>query len=206
LRRICKIISLFLISFGLFFSIVFVSGYSNFHDNVRAIESNTSFEHKEPTQLRPLTLDQVKNFVKAKGISPLATKNINNYTVILHETNGAIGYYGLTSKQNGKLYSESSGSGRNSANITPVSIGLGGGSDNIDGTLSFYSFAWVVINDYAILDKASLATLILDDNTVISEPVNRNKAIIIPNAAGNSRLTNLIIYDKNSEVLYKQKL
>jgi len=206
LRGFSRGISSFLISSGLFFSMFFVLGYSNSHNYVRAKESNVSFKHKESTQLRPLTFEQVNNFVKEKGITPISIKNIKNYTVILHETNSATSYYGLTSNQNGNIQSESSGSGRNNANITPVSIGLGGGSDNIDGAYSFYSFAWLIINDSSILDKASWATLILDDNTVISESVNGNKAIIIPNTMGNSRATNLIIFDKNREVLFKQKL
>ena len=206
MRGFSRVISSFVISSGLLFSMFFVLGYSNSHNYVRAKESNVSFKYKELTQLRPLTLEQVNNFVKEKGITPIAIKNIKNYTVILHETNSIAGYYGLTSNQNGNIQSESSGSGRNNANITPVSIGLGGGSVNIDGTYSFYSFVWLIINDNWILDKASWATLILDDNTAIWESINGSKGIIIPNTMGNSRTTNLIIFDKNREVLFKQKL
>lgn len=45
-----------------------------------------------------------------------------------------------------------------------------------------------------------------DDNTEISEPVKGNKAIIIPITMGNLRITNLIIFDKNRKILFKQKL
>ncbi|MFL0269365.1 hypothetical protein [Candidatus Clostridium radicumherbarum] len=206
MRGFSRVTFSFLIGLGLLFSMFFVFGYSNPHNYVRAKETNVSFEHKEPTKLRPLTLEQINNFVKERGITPIVTKNIKNYTVILHETNSARGYYALTSNQNGKIQSEGSGSGGNNANLTPVSIGLSGGSDNIDGTYSFYSFAWVIINDSSVLDKASWATLILDDNTAISESVSGNRGIIISNTMGNSKATNLIIYDKNREVLFIQKL
>lgn len=193
MKGLSKVISSFLISSCLFFTL----GYSGSHNYVNA---------KGPTQLRPLTPKEVSNFVKAKGITPIEIKNINNYTVILYETNGAIGYYGLASKQNGKLYFEGSGSGRDNSDITPVSIGLGGGSNNMNGSFSFYSFAWVRINESSILDKAYCAAIILDDNTAISEPIKGNKAIIIPITMGNSRITNLVIFDKNRKVLFKQKL
>lgn len=179
-------VTFFLIGIGLLFYMFYAIGYSNPLNYVRAKVTNVSFEHKEQTKLRPLTLEQINNFVKERGITPIATKNIKNYTVILHDTNGARGYYALTSNKKGKIQSEGSGSGGNNADLTPVSIGLCGGSDNIDGAYSFYSFAWVIINDSSVLDKASWATLILDDNTAISESLSGNKAIIIPNTMGNS--------------------
>lgn len=206
MSRITRVIFSFLISFGLFFSMFFVLGQLNSIYYVKAKEKNIFFKNEEPMQLRPLTSEQINNFVKEKGITPLAVKNIKNYTVILHETSDAKGYYGLASTQDGNIKSVNIGSIRDNSNTTPVSTGLAGGSDNIDGAYSFYSFAWVIINDDTILNKSSWVTLTLDDSTGISESINRNKAIIIPNPMGNSRATNLIIYGKNREILFKQKL
>lgn len=203
MRGLRRITFSFLIGLGILF---YVLGYSNPHYYVRAEENKVTLEHNEPTKLRPLTPEQINTFIKVRGITAIAIKNIKNYTVILQETNGARGYYGLTSNQNGNIQSENFGSGSSNANITPVSIGLSGGSDNVNGAYSFYSFAWVIINESSILDKASWATLILSDNTAISESVSGNKAVIIPNTMGASKAMSLVIYDNNKKVLFKQKL
>lgn len=157
----------------------------------------------EVESLRPLTVEQVNKYLENKKVECLSVKNINNYTVILYQKKDFTGYYILSSSKDGKLKYENGSTGKDKAYMTPVAIGLGGGSvlDQED-----YDFAWIIINDNEMLKKAYSIALMLNDGTTITESINNQKGLIIENPKGMSGAIRLNIYDKNKQSLYTQEL
>lgn len=157
----------------------------------------------ELESLRPLTVEQVNEYVKNKKVIPLSVKNINNYTIILYQTKDFMGYYVLSSAKDGSIKYENGSLGKDNSHITPVSVGLGGRSvlDQVE-----YDFAWIIINDNELLKKAYSITLTLNNGTKTTEFIDNKKGIILENPKGISRAIRLNIYDKNKQNLYVQKL
>lgn len=164
--------------------------------------SPISFDIEDQKKLKnysPLTLSQVESFLADKNVIPLATRNINNCTIILFKNDIIRGSYILSSDQNGRI-SEKKGYGNNDSDITPIFIGKMR-SAGPEGNIQYVE---VFINKNERLKEAYSVKVTLDNKTEIRELVNNSEGLIIPLPDDYAGVLNIIILDKDGTVLYNK--
>lgn len=184
----------FIISFIILLSSI------NFINTIK-IQAKTVLDNNPKSEmLKVLTTEQVMHFLKEKNITALDIKNIENFTVILSESNNIIKFYALAPDKNGHIKYQCVGSSDSQDN-DKVSIGAGGGGGLEFGT---YSFNWIVINDTNILNNAYSIKITYNDKTQSTELIDNKKGFIIPTSKRNLKESNITIYDKIGNVIYKK--
>lgn len=183
----------------LFILIIFSLLISGCLQKNHSVQKNNSEQENYSTQKTHQTLSesQIRQFLTEKNVTPLAIRNIENSTVILYETRLEMGIYRLSIDENDKISLDQISWENNSA-FTPVSIG---------GTATGTPFVTVIINDGQILKKAYKVTVVFTNKDEVTEMVNNNKGIIIPDENirnANVGWDSVTIFDKDGNVLYKK--
>lgn len=144
-----------------------------------------------------LSESQIDQFLAEKNVTPLAVRIIGNSTVILYETRLEMGIYRLSTGENNSI-SLAQISWKNNSALTPVSIG---------GTVTGIPFVAVIINDDKILKNAYKAIVVFVNKDEVTELVNNNKGIIIPDENvrdANVGWSSITILDKDNKVIFKK--
>ena len=141
---------------------------------------------------KPLSENQIQQFLSEKNVTPLVIRTVENSTVILYETQWETGIYYLSVDESGKMSITQSTPGYDPS--SPVSISCGA------------SLVTVVINDNEILKKAYKVTAIYENKHEVTELVNNSRALlIIPDeSVRNTKMGcySVIINDKDNKVLF----
>lgn len=141
---------------------------------------------------KPLSENQIQQFLTEKNVTPLAIRTVENSTVILYETIWETGFYSLSVDENGKMSVTHTTPGYDPS--SPVSISCTA------------SLVTVVINDNEILKKAYKVTAVYEDKREVTELVNNSRALlIIPDeSVRNTKMGcySVIINDKDNRALF----
>lgn len=160
----------------------------------------------QTTQYRPLTVEQIKSYVKEKEstlreyVTPLAIKSIRNLTVIQFETDTLWGSYALTSGEDGRI--SVCGGGVSNDFDLPVSIVSYGCSE----PEWFIGFTEIRINDDNLLEHAYSVKIALDDKTELSEFVNGSRGFIFLHPGGGQTVSWVVISNKDMDILYENTM
>ncbi|MCX9011563.1 MAG: hypothetical protein OIN66_10640 [Candidatus Methanoperedens sp.] len=153
--------------------------------------------HSSQRTYKTLSESQIDQFLAGKNVTPLAIRTIENSTVVLYETKLEMGIYRLSIDENDKM-SLTQISWQNNSAFTPVSIG---------GTATGIPFVTVIINDEQILKKAYKAIVVFVNKDEVTELVNNNKGIIIPDENirnANVGWSSVTILDEDDKVIFKK--
>lgn len=150
------------------------------------------------SEYRPLSEEELSEFLNEKNITHLDVRIIGDATVILYETTSEMGYYTVAVKKNGKLSTQKVHSNNNS-NYTPVSLGW---------TSTGVPFAKIIINDETILKEAYKVLVKFENGDEVTELVNDRKGLLIPNEKVKNDFVGvdyIQIFDKGGASLYRSK-
>lgn len=152
---------------------------------------------------KPLTKEQLDKYLKDNMITPLAVRDIEQWTIVLYQTPTQVGGYILTASPDGKIH-QSGGHASNNSDIAPVTIGSGGSFSQGVGSVSYTR---VVFNDPEIQNSADRVVIMQEDKIMASEPVNGQKGVIIPGQLklGSNFKTNVLVLDKEGNELYNHQ-
>lgn len=145
---------------------------------------------------KPLSEQQLSDFLKQNNISPLAVRIIDRSTVILYQNADKMEYYSISSNDRGKfLYFE----GQMFNNLlTPVSSYF---------ISADYPFVVMIINNSEIQTNGYKVEIELSNGDFIYEFVQGKKGLIIPYKKTFFKslvIDSVIITDKKGNVLYKK--
>ena len=165
----------------------------------RSVQENYSTQGNRGIQetSTPPSESKINQFLEEKDVIPLANRTVGNSTVVLYENETEMGVYQISIDESGKISWNQLSWANNSA-FTPVSIG---------SRATGIPFVAVIINNDQILKKAYKVTVIFRNKDEVTELVNDNKGIIIPDDKvrnGNVGWSSVTIFDKDNNVLFKK--
>jgi len=146
---------------------------------------------------KPLSEAQLDGFVKDKGLTPVAVKNVgNSFTVIAYENQNRIGYYAISVNEDGN-FANCGGMTADKTKVSPVVFG---------SSSTGIPFVTVIINDKNILDQADKIKVRFNDGYEALENVNNQKGIIIADNMtknGNIGIGLLQIFNTEGKLLFE---
>ncbi|EST53857.1 hypothetical protein T458_18750 [Brevibacillus panacihumi W25] len=148
---------------------------------------------KENQYFRP-TQKQVDEFIIDHGITPLETKQFENYTMVVYETPTVEGYFILWTNENGDLKSTHSEMASR-LNNGPISVMFN----------EKPAYVILIIHEKVLLKKTKKIQLLFTNNEII-ESEDINKAMIVLQSNDNiSTLEKIVLFDENGQKLLEEQ-
>lgn len=148
------------------------------------------------TNVGVLSPAQTTEFMKDNNVKEIASTKIENFTVVMFETENEIGHFVLSLDKDRKIqYIREAGIRKST--INPVSISY------VTNKVCFIS---IYFNDKKMLEDANKISLQFTDGCIEIQEINNKSGIIIPldstkDIKGSYKT--IIVYGKNGKVLYR---